>query len=139
MAAISPHASRAFLRVSIGYLLIIWGVDKLVDPGHGLKVSDVFYFGLFSQRWLMTVFGVVEIALGLLVVAGIWKRIAYPALAVITGGTLLGVWRSVLDPWGWYLAGANALFYPSLIIFAGVLLLMSEEWQPPAGQVGRLR
>lgn len=139
MAAISPHAARVFLRASIGYLLVVWGVDKLVNPGHGLKVSDVFYFGMFSQRWLISVFGIVEIALGLLVMAGIWRRVTNPALAVITGITLLGVWRSVLDPWGWYLAGANALFYPSLIIFAAVLLLIAEEWQPPAGDVDMRR
>jgi hypothetical protein len=29
----------------------------------------------------------------------------------------------VVDPWGWYLEGANVLFYPSLIIFAASLVL----------------
>jgi hypothetical protein len=34
-----------------------------------------------------------------------------------------------VDPWGWYLEGSSVLFYPSLIIFAAVLVLwaMSAE------------
>ena len=127
-----PRAARAFLRASLGWLLVIWGADKLVNPAHGIEVSDWLYFGWFSQRVVMTGFGIVEIGLGLLLMAGLWKRVAYPALAVITGATLLGVWRSIVDPWGWYMEGTNALFFPSLIIFAGVLVLLAEEWRPPA-------
>lgn len=29
---------RRLLRVSLGYLMTIWGVDKLVNPAHGLVV-----------------------------------------------------------------------------------------------------
>jgi putative oxidoreductase len=35
------------------------------------------------------------------------------------------VFKSVVDPWGWVLTGTNALFYPSLIIFAASLLLIA--------------
>jgi hypothetical protein len=35
------------------------------------------------------------------------------------------VWRSIVDPWGWYLTGTNALFFPSLIIFAGAVVLLA--------------
>jgi hypothetical protein len=52
-------AARAMLRVSIGYLLVIWGVDKLVNPAHGLAVSDRFYRGAFTFPGLMPVFGIV--------------------------------------------------------------------------------
>lgn len=121
-----PKLARALLRASIGYLLVIWGADKLVNPAHGLAVSDGFYFGWFSRPWLMTAFGVVQVLLGLAVMAGIWKRYAYPATAAITGTTLVGVWRSIVDPWGWYLTGSEVLFYPSIIIFAAVLVLLAE-------------
>jgi hypothetical protein len=35
----------------------------------------------------------------------------------------LSVWKSIVDPWGWVFEGTNALFYPSLIILAGALVL----------------
>lgn len=119
------RTSLFLLRVSLGLLMVIWGVDKLVNPEHGARVAEAFYFGLFGWRSLLPVLGVAQTALGVVVVLGLWRRWAYPALAAITGFTLLGVWKSVIDPWGWYLEGANALFYPSLIIFAGVLVLIA--------------
>lgn len=120
-------AARTLLRVSIGYLLVIWGADKLVNPGHGLAVSDRFYLGAFSFPGLMPLFGIAQVVIGGLVVAGIWRRYAYPIVVVITAVTLAGVWRSIVDPWGWYLSGANALFYPSLIIFAASLVLLVDD------------
>ena len=63
--------ARAMLRVSIGYLLVIWGVDKLVNPAHGLAVSDRFYLGAFTSAGLMPVFGVAELILGALVIVGV--------------------------------------------------------------------
>jgi uncharacterized membrane protein YphA (DoxX/SURF4 family) len=103
--------------------MLLWGVDKLANVRHGLAVSEHFYRGAFSSAALLQAFGVAQMALGALIVLGIGRRLAYPALLAITGVTLLGVWRSVVDPWGWWLEGANVLFYPSLIIFAASLVL----------------
>ena len=120
-------ASLLLLRVSLGLLMLLWGADKLVNVQHGLIVSEAFYFGLFSSATLLKAFGVLQIVLGLLIVLGAARRIAYPALVVVTAATLVGVWRSVVDPWGWYLEGSNVLFFPSLIIFAAALVLMAHQ------------
>ncbi|MDQ3389136.1 MAG: DoxX family membrane protein [Gemmatimonadota bacterium] len=114
-----------FLRISIGILMLIWGIDKLVNVEHAVAVSEGFYVGAFSVELLLKAFGVVEILLGVGVIAGWYRRFLYPVLLAITGITVLGVWRSILDPWGWVLEGSNALFYPSLITFAGALVLLA--------------
>lgn len=111
------------LRASLGLLLIIWGIDKFVDPKHGLAVSDHFYSGAFSRPVLLQAFGILETASGILIILGVMRRVVYPVLLAITGVTLLGVWKSVVDPWGWWLDGSNVLFFPSLIIFAASLVL----------------
>ena len=116
------HALLA-LRISLGLLMLVWGVDKLVNPAHGMRVAERVYFGLPSPRALMPVLGVAQCALGVLVMLGVRQRVTLTLLAAITGLTLVGVWRSIVDPWGWYLPGTNALFFPSLIIFAGTLVL----------------
>ena len=77
----------------------------------------------------MPVFGIAELILGALVIAGVWRRYTYPVVVIIAATTTAGVGRSIVDPWGWYLQGANALFYPSLIILAASLVLLAEEWQ----------
>jgi putative oxidoreductase len=116
-------ASLLVLRISLGLLMVFWGLDKLVNVEHGLEVSRHFYLDLFSSAALLNVFGALQVALGLAIVLGWLRRFAYPLLLLITGATLLGVWRSVVDPWGWYMEGGNVLFYPSLIIFAAAWVL----------------
>lgn len=117
--------SLLLLRISLGLLLVIWGLDKLVNVEHGLNVSQGFYFGAFDSALLLQAFGVLQLVAGALIILGIARHLTYPLQLVINGATLLGVWKSILDPWGWYLKGGNALFYPSLIIFAGSLVLLA--------------
>ena len=111
------------LRVSTGWLLVMWGLDKLVNVEHGQRVAEGFYLGIGSQAIIQNVFGVLEILLGLAVVFGLWRRRLYPVMCLVLLITALAVWRSILDPWGWFLDGAQVLFYPSIIIFAGALVL----------------
>jgi putative oxidoreductase len=112
-----------FLRIALGLLMVIWGIDKLVDVEHGLRVSEDLYFGAFSVPLLLQAFGLVQIAAGLLICLGLARRFTYPFLIAVTGVTALGVWKSIVDPWGWVLEGTSVLFYPSLIILAGSLVL----------------
>jgi len=111
------------LRVSLGLLLVIWGADKLLNVDHGMKVSEHFYGNLVSAPSMMTAFGVIEIILGLAIVAGLGRRYTYPAMLMVTGVTLIAVWKSIIDPLGKMFEGGELLFYPSIIIFAGALVL----------------
>lgn len=112
------------LRVTTGWLLVMWGVDKIVDVEHGLRVTEAFYGGVFGGSALLHhVLGGLQVLLGALVVLGLWRRRTYPVMFLVLAGTAVGVWKSVLDPWGWFLEGANVLFYPSAIVLAGAAVL----------------
>ena len=111
------------LRVTTGWLLVMWGLDKLFNVEHGQAVAETFYLGIGSQAVVLNVLGVLQIILGALVVLGLWRRRAYPVAFVVLLITALGVWKSIIDPWGWFLDGSQVLFYPSAIIAAGALLL----------------
>ena len=122
---LSQQRTLLLLRVSLGLLMLVWGLDKIVNPGHGVKVAERFYFGLPLSAAVMPALGVVQIALGVLVMLRVRERVTLAVLVVLNGVTLIGVWRSIVDPWGWYLTGTNALFFPSLIIFAGAVVLLA--------------
>ena len=111
------------LRVTTGWLLVMWGLDKLFNVEHGQAVAETFYLGIGSQAAVLNILGVLQIVLGALVVLGLWRRRAYPVAFVVLLITALGVWKSIIDPWGWFLEGSQVLFYPSAIIAAGALLL----------------
>lgn len=116
-----------FLRFSIGMLLVFWGIDKLVNIEHALKVSEKFYWNLFSAPTLVRGFGLAETVLGLLIVAGCARRFCYPLLLAIVGFGAVSTWQSIVDPWGWVFEGSNVLFYPSLIILAGSAVLWAFQ------------
>lgn len=118
-----------FLRVSIGLLVLLWGIDKLVDPEHAVRVSDNFYLGLLSLPSVLPLLGIGQVLVALLAMVGLFRRFVDPVILLINLGSLLGVWRSIVDPWGWVLEGTNVLFFPSLIVVAGCLVLIGFQDQ----------
>lgn len=114
-----------FLRLSLGWLLVIWGADKVFNVAHGMAVANKFYFDFLSIESVLRVGGVLQMLIGLAVVLGFARRWVYPAQVLFNGASLFAVMQSVIDPWGWVFDGSNVLFYPSLIIFAGSLLLIA--------------
>lgn len=114
-----------FLRISLGGLMVYWGVDKLINVAHGVTVAQKFYGGLNVATTLMQAFGIAQVVLGALLILGLFTRVTYPALLLVTGTTLLAVWKSILDPFKLVLQGGNLIFYPSLIIFAAALVLLA--------------
>ncbi len=116
-----------FLRVSMGWLQVLWGIDKIVNVEHSVRVAESFYLGLGANATLQNLFGGLQILLGVLLIAGLFRRFAYPAQTLIAAVTALGVWKSIVDPWGWFLEGTNVLFYPSLIILAAALVLQGFQ------------
>lgn len=120
------------LRVSVGWLLVIWGADKVFNTAHGMAVANKFYFGLFATESLLLIAGLLQVLVGLAVVVGFARRWVYPVQILLNGASLLVVFKSVIDPWGWAFTGTNALFYPSLIIFSASLLLLAfrddDKW-----------
>ena len=119
--------SLLITRVTVGWLLVLWGLDKLVDVEHSVAVAERIYFGIGSAVLVQNVFGVLEVLLGALVIVGMMRRVAYPIMVATLGITAIGVWRSIIDPWGWFIEGANVLFYPSAIILAASLVLMAFQ------------
>jgi putative oxidoreductase len=115
------------LRISIALLVLLWGVDKIVDTEHALRVSDTFYSGALSFPGLMPILGALQVGVAALAVVGLFRTIVDPVILVINLGSMLGVWRSIVDPWGWFLEGTNVLFFPSLIVAAGCVVLIAFQ------------
>lgn len=114
-----------FLRVSVALLVLIWGIDKVVNVQHAINVSNAFYFGLLSFPGLVPILGVLQCVVAILALVGLYRSIVDPLIALINFGSLFGVRASIIDPWGWFTEGTNALFFPSLTVFAACLVLLA--------------
>ncbi|MEX2466516.1 MAG: hypothetical protein WD995_06370 [Gemmatimonadota bacterium] len=117
--------SLFLLRLSIGLLVFWWGLDKITNPEHALGVSDAFYFGILSQAWLLPILGAAQMLVAVAYIVGFQRHWVDWVVTLINTGSMLGVWKSVLDPFGHVLEGTNALFFPSLTVFAGCLVLIA--------------
>ncbi|MEO0362916.1 MAG: hypothetical protein AAF322_17480 [Pseudomonadota bacterium] len=124
----------AALRVTLGLLLVWWGLAKITNAGMGVSVSNKFYLGLFSDKDLQFWFGWAQLAVGGCVALGLMKKFAVPAQLVITGGSSLAIWNALLDPFALWLpvekvAPVQHLFYPSAIALAGAAAMIAFRKQ----------
>lgn len=119
--------SLALLRLTLGVMLFWWGTDKIMNVEHALAVSDNFYLGVVSHPGLLPVLGAVQMVLALVFLLGYKRAWVDPVVVLIYLVTAVGVWRSLLDPFGYVLEGTSALFFPSAVVLAGSLVLLSSH------------
>lgn len=120
--------SLLFLRVATGLLLVIWGLVRVVKPEVGAHVSEKYYSGLGAAQTIQLGWGAVLLVVGTLTIAGLWRRFAYTAQAVVLVFGALSIWKYLLDPFGmWLLDRENSqiLFFPSLGMAAASLVLLA--------------
>ena len=122
------YISLAALRVSLGMLLVWWGLHRIDAPAKTVGLQKKFYFELFPSEALQYAFGYFELAVGLLVVFGLYRKYAVPAQLMITGFSAATIWSALLDPFALFLpfdkvASIQHLFYPSVIALAAATFL----------------
>lgn len=112
------------LRLGAGVFLLLFGVDKLVAPATATEVFQQFY-GLSVAGALAQTAGVLEIALSLAILAGLWKTFSYGLGLALHAISTLATWRELLAPFG-----DNHLFLaaiPTLAAFVALFLLRRHD------------
>ena len=124
------------LRLSTGLLMVVWGLIKIQSPQAAIGVSNKYYGGTISADALQMPLGALQVLVGILVIAGIFRRIVYPIQAVWLVLGAVTIWRYILDPFGLYLFAsseeAQVLFFPSFTVaIAAIILLVyrdDDDW-----------
>jgi uncharacterized membrane protein YphA (DoxX/SURF4 family) len=120
--------SLLLLRLGTGMLLVLWGSLRVFSPAAGPGLAGKYYGGFLQVETLQVAFGAAEIAIGLLVVLGLFRRTAYSLQALILIPGALALWRYLLDPMGMYLMPgekSQILFFPSITVAAACLVLLA--------------
>jgi len=105
------------LRLSVFLVMLMWTLDKLLNPAHAGKVFAGFYgiSGLGS-----TVFGgiaVLELALIVAFLVGFQKRLTYGAVLLLHAVSTLSSYHQYFDPW------KNLLFFAAWPMLAACFAL----------------
>lgn len=111
------RVSLLLLRLAIFLVMLMWTLDKFINPGHAGKVYEGFYGISISGDTAMTVIGVLELILILAFVAGAFRRISYGLVLVLHGISTLSSWQQYLAPFD------HLLFFAAWPMLAGCIAL----------------
>lgn len=125
----APDRSRVslallWLRLGVFTTMLMWTLDKFVQPAHSARVFESFYgiSGLGSSEFL--IIGLLELALLLAFVIGIAKRATYGTVLLLHAASTLSSYAQYLDPF------KNLLFFaawPMLAACATLYLLRDMD------------
>ncbi len=112
--------------------MVVWGLIKIQAPQAAIGVSDKYYAGTLSGDWMQMPLGALQVAVGVLVLLGIFRRIVYPIQAVWLVLGAVVIWQYILDPFGVFLFenadDAQVLFFPSFTVaIAAIVLLVYRD------------
>ncbi len=86
------------LRLSVFFVMLMWTLDKLVNPNHAAAIYQKFYFIPGVGNSFLAVLAVSELALLLGFVAGYRKRFTYGVVLVLHAISTLSSYRQYLAP-----------------------------------------
>ena len=113
--------SLLLLRLSTGIYLMLWGFMKLGAKDKAVGVSDKYYDGLLSADLVNYSVGGVEMLIGLLVVLGLLRSIAYLGQLAFYLVGAAAIITSLINPLG---EGSVLIFFPSwTLLFASLVLI----------------
>ncbi|HJO10674.1 MAG: hypothetical protein QGG67_19615 [Gammaproteobacteria bacterium] len=124
-ATLSNNLPKALLALRLGVFIVMlmWTLDKFVNPGHAAGIFANFYYidGLGQTAFL--IFGSAELILILAFVAGMFKRWTYGAVFILHA-------VSTLSSWSRYLGFGSLTFFaawPMLAACFALYLLRDED------------
>lgn len=92
------------LRLGVFIVMIMWTLDKFINPGHSIKIFDKFYGVSGLSDMIPYLIGTIQLILMIAFVMGIKKRLTYGAIFIMHG-------LSTLSSFNQYLDGFNHLLF----------------------------
>ena len=105
------------LRLGVFIVMIMWTLDKFVNPGHSARIFEYFYGINGSTDVVAYVLGALQLILMLAFLAGIKKRITYGVVFIMHGLSTLSSYNQYIDGFN------NLLFFAAWPMWAACFAL----------------
>ena len=115
--------SLFFLRASCFLVMLMWTLDKIINPVHASKVYEVFYSLSGFQDQVMRVLGFLEMAVIVLFLLGVKKRLTYGLVFVFHFVSTLSSYKQYLNPF----ESPNLLFFAAFPMLAALFMLYTQR------------
>lgn len=107
------------LRLGVFIVLLMWTLDKLVNPEHAAIVFKVFYSIPALSSGISYLIGGLQLVLILSFLIGFQKRWATLIILVMHLSSTLVSFGRYMDPWG----PSNLLFFAAWPMLAAIVML----------------
>ena len=111
--------SLLLLRLGVFVVMLMWTVDKFLRPEHAAGVYEKFYALSGIGPGAFYALGLVELAILLGFLAGVYKRWTYGAVLLFHGVSTLSSYKQYLAPF----EGPNLLFFAAWPMLAACVAL----------------
>lgn len=114
----SPQIALMTFRIGFGLFLLVWGLNKIVNPGHTARVFENFYFVEGLSTSASVFLGIAQVALSLAIIAGFYKTVSYGLGVLVHGISTLATAPHLLLPLA---EGSNLLFMAAVPVLTGAI------------------
>jgi putative oxidoreductase len=108
------------LRASIFLVMLVWTLDKFINPEHAVAVFESFYgIKAATAQSIMSFVAFGELVLIIAFVAGIKKNLTYGLVLLFNTIATISAWKMYIDPF----AAPNILFWAAWPMLAACFAL----------------
>jgi hypothetical protein len=107
------------MRISVFIVMLMWTLDKFINPGHSAKIFESFYAIQGLQNSIMAVIGGVELALLVGFVLGLYKKWTYGMVLLLHAVSTVSSYKQYFSPF----ESPHLLFFAAWPMLAGCLML----------------
>lgn len=105
------------LRLGVFVVMLMWTLDKFVNPGHSTRIFEHFYGISGSNDTVAYILGALQLILVFAFMAGIKKRITYGVIFLMHGASTLSSYAQYIDGFN------NLLFFTAWPMWAACFAL----------------
>lgn len=105
------------LRLGVFIVMLMWTLDKFINPGHSIKIFEHFYAISGLGENIAYLMGALQLVLVFAFVAGLKKRFTYGLIFLLHGGSTLSAYAQYLDGFN------NLLFFAAWPMWAACFAL----------------
>jgi len=95
------------LRVTVFLVMLVWTIDKFVEPQHASKIMEHFYFIKGVSNSMIYIIGLIELGVLSAFIVGFAKRWSYGLVLLFHAVSTLSSYKQYLHP----LVAPNILFF----------------------------
>ena len=105
--------SLLLLRLGIAAVMLVWTIDKLVNPEHAAKVFEKYYMYKGLSETLSYAIGGAQLLVVIAFIVGLFRTWSYGLILLMHTVSVASSWKAYLDPWT----------FPHLLFFAAIPML----------------